>query len=259
MKTRTFRSFISMFFLIFVYFNTASASGNGKTAVVPRVSTGYMDYELKIPGAPPVFPSQNFSVSTYFIGTGTTIFKQGFYFDAYAQTTDKADDNSEAPGIGYYETFDGRRNDYSFSVGYTVTTRSALYFGYKNGRTGTSGNLGGTSVFRENGFFIGGTYGWQIAKKGVLSLNLALADLDGDIKFNTPALPGLALNSVSETTGISYGIAWQSRLNDNYNYSVSLDRHAYEFKNMIDRASGALSGQIDEDMLSLKLSISREM
>lgn len=238
--------------------NITHASDDENTTIITRLSTGYLEYNLTLPGVPPI-PFQHLDDSSYLLGIGATIFNERFYFDIYGQTSGDLSDVVNAPSVGYLETFEGKRTNISFSTGYSITNQSALYVGYKDGKSDNNGNLGGVYEFKENGFFIGGTYGWQVSAKGVISLNAAFAELEGDAKFNTPAVPSYATSIVGKATGLSYGIAWRSKLNNQYGYSLSLDHQSYEFKDMIDRALGSVPGTVIEDMLTLKLSISYEI
>jgi hypothetical protein len=235
----------------------ASDLALAEVSLIPRVSTGIIDYSLTTPAVPleggVVFPEYRADRTLYLIGVGGTVVEDKFYMDIYAQTTSKDDNTLNASTLGYQEIFDGKRDDYSVSFGYAVTDDASLYAGYKSGKSSTKGKKGSTSDFKEDGFFIGGTYGWLIQDLGILSLNLAVARLDGNIKFENDLLP---INGTAETVGITYGVAWKANVNESLGYGASLSYYNYVFDGLKDKRLGNVSGEIEEKMLTLKISLS---
>ncbi len=228
-----------------------------EVSFIPRVSSGVIDYSLTTPAVPlgggNVFPKYRADRTLYLIGIGGTIIEDKFYMDIYAQTTTEDDNTLDTGELGYQETFDGKRDDYSISFGYAITDDASLFAGYKYGKSSTEGKGGSKSDFEEDGFFIGGTYGWLIQDFGVLSLNLAIAKLDGNIRFENDMLP---INGTAETIGITYGIAWKANINELLGYGVSLNYYNYVFDDLKDKRLGSIDGEIEEKMLALKVSLS---
>lgn len=231
---------------------------------IPRATVGYMDYRLSTPGIP-LPPSTGVSRTTpnrykatmTSYGVGLTFFKNGFYMDNVAQTTTEGKDSLTAPALNYSENFSGIRNDISSSIGYTITDTSSVYFGYKFGKTTVEGNRGSRPIFKAAGSFIGGAYGVRFGEKSVLSLNLAVAQLHGEIDY-TIIFPffNSDLSAVTETVGFSYGFMWRSNITGNLMYSVSYDIYEYTFKDIIDRRIASYSGEFVEKMRNAKLAIS---
>ncbi|HOW76092.1 MAG TPA: hypothetical protein P5102_13095 [Candidatus Competibacteraceae bacterium] len=220
----------------------------------PRLTTGYMNYQLKQP-AFDIFPAASFEANAPVIGVGTTLYWNRLYLDVYGQISAEASDTSSIPILGYEEEFTGDRRDFSLALGYSITDNLSFYAGYKYGKTDTSGSIGGQAKFKEDGYFLGASYGWVIQDKGVISLNIAVANLDGDLGYLTPAI-GFASNQTSETQGLSYGISWKSTFDKNWGYTIALDGYQYKFKDLVDERLGAVPGEISEDMLTARVSIS---
>lgn len=228
-----------------------------EVSFIPRVSTGIVEYSLTTPAVPlkggGTFPKYRADRTLYLIGVGGTVSKDRFYMDVYAQTTTEDDNTLNASGLGYQETFDGKRDDYSISFGYAVTDDALLYAGYKYGKSSTEGKKGSKSDFKEDGLFVGGAYGWLIKDLGVLSLNVAIAKLDGNVKFENNLLP---INGTAETVGVTYGVAWKANIDESLGYGVSLNYYNYVFDDLKDKRLGNVGGEIEEKMLTLRMSLS---
>ncbi|MCW8932804.1 MAG: hypothetical protein OQL19_21515 [Gammaproteobacteria bacterium] len=140
-----------------------------------------------------------------------------------------------------------------------LENRGNVYFGYKNGKSEASGTLGTDLTFEEDGFFIGASYGWVIADAGMLSINAAYADLNGNLKeVPGPSYPtNLAMDADSNATGLSYGISWNGNISEKMGYSISFDANDYEFDDLKDNsATLALPDKIEETFYTGKVSIS---
>ena len=225
---------------------------------IPRAWVGVSDYSFKQGARGNSFPEVKFDVTFIMAGIGMTTAYDRFYLDlAYQDSTDESDSFNEN---GYYEKLSGDRRDYSATVGMKVLdNRGNIYFGYKNGKSDASGNAGTSLTFEEDGFFVGASYGWVIADAGLLSVNVAYADLDGNLKeVPGPGYPaGLGMDADSEATGISYGVSWSGRISEKVGYSVSFDANDYEFDDLKDSsATIALPNKIEETFYTAKVSLS---
>jgi len=222
----------------------------------PRLTTGYMDYKLEVPILiPGVFASQTFKVNTALIGAGATLSWNRLYLDAYGQISAKASDDLNLPIVNYNEKLDGDVTDYSLAAGVAITDNFSIYVGYKYNKLDASGNRGAVSNFKADGYFLGASYGWVIQDSGVLALNLAVADLDGDIRSQVPVL-SIDFDQTSNAQGLSYGVSWRSNINKNWGYSVALDGYQYDFKDIVDKRLGALPGEVNQDIFTLRVSAS---
>ena len=172
---------------------------------IPRTWVGVSDYSFyQSPrkGAMPDgsdFPKVKFDATLLIAGFGLTSVYDRFFLDLSYQ--DSSEETDSFTGANYFEKFEGDRRDYSTTLGMKILDyRGAIYIGYKNGKTSGRGEAGTQLTFEESGFFIGGSYGWVIANKGFLVINLAYADLDGNLKeVPGPRYPsGLSLDADSD-------------------------------------------------------------
>jgi len=217
---------------------------------VPRLSLSVARYEFFKPptvnGLPngDEFPEMDFDLTFKFLGLGGTWFKNGYYLDLSYQASTKESitftaEHPDFPGGKFSTDFDGRRRDYSLTIGKKIFDgRGGIYTGYKEGKSGGPQSRGQHSSFEEKGFFIGGNYGWPISDLGIISLNLAYAKMDGNrILKSSVDLNGnrvIDLNGNGDADGLSYGATWSSRLTDNISYSIGLEVRKYSFDNIKD-------------------------
>ena len=230
---------------------------------VPRVWTGVSDYHFKQgprKGAMPDgsdFPAVHFDAILYLAGIGLTSVYKPFYLDLSYQDT--SDDHDSFSGADYYEKFTGNRRDYSATLGMKLlNNKASLYVGYKNGKTSGKGHKGTKLTFTEDGFFVGASYAWLIANKGLLALNAAYARLDGNLEeIPGPVYPrSLGMDADSETDGLSYGISWTSSITEKWNYSISIDANDYEFNSLKDNSTNTpLPEEIEERFYTAKFSL----
>jgi hypothetical protein len=231
-------------------------------AFTPRLTTGYMNYKLEIPSAiPAIFPPQKVKEEVPIIGAGATLSWNRLYLDAYGQISANASDDLILPILNYNKEFDGDVKDYSLTAGVAITDNLSIYVGYKYNKLDSTGNRGSVSSFQADGYFLGASYGWVIQDSGVLALNLAFADLDGTIRFQVPELliGGLPIDvdETSNAQGLSYGVSWKSNINKNWGYSIAFDANQYNFKDIVDKRSGAVPGEeINQDIFTVRVSVS---
>lgn len=226
----------------------------------PRLTTGYMDYKLETPSVMDVFPSQKYNASAAVVGVGSTLSWNRLYLDVYGQVSAKSSDDLNLPAFNYNEKLDGDVKDFSLAAGVAITDNLSVYIGYKYNKLDASGNRGTESTFKADGYFVGASYGWSIQDLGTLAFNLAIADLDGETHNKMPSLtvPGFTIdfNEKSNAQGLSYGISWNSAIDEHWGYSVALDGHQYKFKDLVDKQIGAHPGEIQQDIFTVRISVS---
>ncbi len=124
--------------------------------------------------------------------------------------------------------------------------------------------------YSENGFYLGSSYGFNIADAGTLSVSFAYAIMDGRYKDNAndssqqpdpddPTGPLGAFNGSftpfdyeGDSKGTSIALTWTSALGDNTAYTIDLRRQAYSMDGK--DQTGNLPGvflDTDEEMLGL--------
>lgn len=230
---------------------------------IPRIWLGVSDYQFKQAprkGALPDgsdFPQVKFDATFLMTGIGLTGIYERFYIDLSYQ--DSSTEKDSFSGVNFYEEFKGDRRDYSTTLGMKILNNQGnIYIGYKNGKTSGKGNAGTHLTFEEDGFFIGSSYGWVIAEKGLLAVNAAYADLDGNLKEIPGSIypTGLGMDANSEATGLSYGISWTSMISPEMGYSIALDANDYKFKHLKDNSTRIpLPSKIEETLYTAKLSV----
>jgi len=218
---------------------------------VPRMSLSVMQYEFTKPttvnglGDDKDFPEISSDLTFKLLGLGGTLFKDSYYLDLFYQTSTNESSSFTAedpaiPGGTFSGNFDGRRKEYALTFGKKIFDgRAGIYAGYKDGKTGGPQSQEQHLSFEEEGFFIGGNYGWLVSDLGVISLNLAYAKMDGNRiqKTNTGFEEQgfiIDLNGNGDTEGLSYGATWSSHLTDHISYSIGLEVRQYSFDNIKD-------------------------
>jgi hypothetical protein len=219
------------------------------------------------------FPEISFGVTFKTLGLGGTFFKDGYYLDLSLQKSADEEDSFtlDDPGFSepFRETFKGDRQDNAITLGKKILdNKGAIYLGYKTGKSEASGNQGQHLSFKERGLFIGANYGWVVSKSGMFMVNIAFADLKGDLReevtnplFASGSGPSdiavpLDIDASSDSQGLSYGISWASRINKTLSYSLSLDAKKYTFDNVKDKNPATItSKKFEEQLVSAMLSI----
>lgn len=258
-----------------------SSANADEMTFTPRASLSIAAYEFSQTARPGAlaptginnndFPEVKFDVTFKILGVGATFFKNGYYFDLALQKSLEEEDSFTLndpglPGGSFNENFKGDREDSSMTLGRKILdNRGAIYVGYKIGKSEADGNQGQHLSFEEEGFFIGANYAWVIPDSGVLSVNLAFADLDGDLKeevtnpaFESPAVLDVPLdiNASSDAQGLSYGISWSQRLSNSLSYTIGIDARSYTFDNIVDsNPSTITSAEFEETFISTSFSL----
>jgi len=236
--------FKSCSFLFALYLVTSSNLFADDWVVLPRVSAGFMSYDLSTPeiqlGPTQTLPADKFAANTFIYGIGMAVVKNNYFVDVFTQKSTSDSDSKAVPELGYIEEFDAKRKDFSLSIGTNVWKTLKVFIGYKSGSTDSTGSLDSSSNFKETGYYLGSSYSWLIAENGVLSINAAVADLDGVLVFSAPALGGIDLKILSEAIGASAGIAWSTILTKSLGLRISVDANYYQFENGVDTQLGKL-------------------
>ncbi len=263
---------------LFLFSMPAQASG---VSFTPRASISLARYKFSQTARPGAlaptgingneFPEVTFDVTFKILGVGGTFFKDGYYLDLSLQKSADEEDSFtlQDPLLSqpFVEIFKGDRRDFSLTFGKRILdNRGGVYIGYKTGKSQASGNQGQSLSFEEKGVFVGANYAWRVTDSSLLSLNLAYADLSGDLTedvtasfFTTgphkPDVP-LDINASSDAQGVSYGVSWSSRLTDTISYSLALDAKNYTFNNIKDRNPAVItSHKFEEKFLSTTMSL----
>ena len=277
---------------------------------VPRVQTGVMSYEFE--KKPVVFlpgTSSSFKVSSYklsspmpFVNGGVTAFLNSFFIDVYLQKafsgSDRATYTQEFSGdLPYEQQIDSKfdRSEYSLSLGYAIGKQWAVFGGYRKAKTSfatleagerrsldesgalkytlTSRSLEDTD-FKQDGYFLGATYVFSVSEQSVISLNAAIAALDGkhhssiasnrsivypdgheesNPKYNS----NLSHRFEGDSVGLNLGVKWKGRIDSNIGYNFGLNGYSYDFDGPDTRETKA-ERTYSETVLSLSAGLSYE-
>jgi len=186
---------------------------------------------------------------------------------------------------------DFEREEYSLSIGYALGARWVLYGGYREAKTsfsdalsvvteltGSSGDLEipfsvtgqgkRRTSFKQDGYFIGGVYALNVGDFAVISLNAAVAFLDGkydsrgsidtDISANANGQQfadkqsiNIGTNYDGDTVGLSLGAAWKGRIGERAGYTLGVDGYSYDFD-----AKQEFVASLSESMLRFSVGLS---
>lgn len=232
-----------------------------EVAVIPRLSAGVVNYNLKWTGKFSDTDRKILDIEDYLpaIAIGGTVAVGNFYFDAYIQQTGDGSDSFDFPrddlGVTFNNRADFDRRDYALAIGYTFENGAAVFGGYKGGRTAIDRTQRITSLssgadvgvnsdinmsFESEGPFLGAAYGWRIGS-GVLSASVAWAWLDGkgdrseERRWDDDGSLIFVDSYVGRTdaAGLALNLKWRAPINDNLAYAVSLDAHKYDFDDVV--------------------------
>jgi hypothetical protein len=202
-----------------------------------------------------------------FVGGGVTLFANRFFVDFYIQKAFSTSDTATNP----YETDKGSawdvivdsefdREEYSLSAGYAVGNHWVFFGGYREAKTNFSDSLvvpeGGFIIqgeatelfangkrsltFKQDGFFAGGAYALNVSEHSVVTLNAALAVLDGkynsggDLELQRPGsqetLPvRLGDDNDGSAVGLNLGAVWKGRIAKSFSYMLGVNGYSYDF------------------------------
>lgn len=86
------------------------------------------------------------------------------------------------------ELGDANRSDLDLTLGYRLNENWAVFAGYKDGETDIRFRVRDTDIvqdefYREDGFYLGGSYSWRFQRAGTLSFSAAYIRFDSDLRF----------------------------------------------------------------------------
>jgi len=263
----------------------ASTSAHSQVLFQPRVIAGFLDYEISVDsnldqvlgsrilaseilgGESGSSVATNISDTFAVLGLGLTAIKGKYFADVYFQDSISGgfsdqdsfanlplDQASSQIGSGEID-----RQDFALSFGHSFDNGISLSGGYKSGVTEFSqvatllGEGFTTSYeFDITGPFAAIAYGGKIGK-GVLGVNVAIADLSADYNFGLAFfqfdqasidLGAIQRESLTgaiggDATAVTVGVSWKAPLpwarDERLSYTLSLDTYDYD----IDLAGGS--------------------
>jgi hypothetical protein len=141
--------------------------------------------------------------------------------------------------LGAFEQ--AQRQDYDLTLGYNIWNGLSVFGGYKVGETIIDRSTGAPNNsrdrFREQGPFIGASYGYEFKGIGSLGISLAYANMLGVTRFKVRGgTPDTTENYESDIKGLSYGLKWIGNLDKAWSYNIDIRRNDYEMDSKLDKA-----------------------
>lgn len=266
------RLFVHLLILGFVFLPAVGSALD--LTLEPRIQAGVMDYEFEQKAIAGDAEGVRFTDHGYkivsampFMGGGMTLFANRFFVDFYLQKAFSVSDSATNPLE--YRDFDAtlnliinsdfERDESSMSFGYALGNHWVLFGGYRASKTDfnetvtIAENINGNRIsgsgkrntaFKQDGFFIGGAFAFSFREHAVITLNAALATLDGkynslgDIEVvvtdsNNEVLSSgespVGVNFDGDTVGLNMGAAWKGRIAERLSYTLGVNGYSYDF------------------------------
>lgn len=231
-----------------------------EVAFIPRVEMGQAEYSIDFSGLIPLpdgtvqYDRNYFSLDPLVFRLGGTLSYEKYFFDVYYQTSSEDTSVQLFPRFGVIESWRAKKNDYNLAIGMAAVRNLYLFGGYRDLKQTADGAQNSEYEFRHSGFFIGGSYAWNLTDTGSLSVNLGYAWLEADI---SESLFGIKVPSASgkNGNGIKYGVIWRDQLSETISYSLSFDSYRYDH-HLLNREQG-VDVDIQEEETSVRIGISR--
>lgn len=192
----------------------------------------------------------------------TAVYEKFYVSFKYEDTFDGASSDSDVPFTDSETNVE--RTDLSVTLGYNVWNSLNLFVGYMEGESkltpqpicptfptqeaevncgteGFNGNLAHehfindltpyVQTYKEDGWYLGASYGWKLTKSGNFSMSLAYADLDANYKENYLGEgSGADFDFDGKSDGLSFGINWSDRLTKRLGYYADVRVQRYDME-----------------------------
>ncbi|MFV1997273.1 MAG: hypothetical protein ACC641_04595 [Acidiferrobacterales bacterium] len=215
----------------FTVFPIIVSAANNETLFIPSIGVGRGSLSFARTGS--ALPDATDTATYFMLSVGGTVLLNRFYFNAMVDIP-LSDDSYYSGG----RVTKVNREDYNFTLGYSVLDWLSTYAGYTIGRTNTIGTTPDSFDFvtdhNDSGVFLGISLSKNFRQKSTFSFNLAYANLDGSIRTRT-ADPNPPYSSFTDrtvlgpTTGLGYGFHWTAAGKGNTSYFVKLTARHYSF------------------------------
>ena len=145
------------------------------------------------------------------------------------------------------ELGDANRSDLDLTLGYRFNRNWAAFVGYKDGETDIEFRVRDSDIvqneyYREEGFFVGGSYSLHFKRAGVLSLTAAYILFDSDLRFTMgaeeegddedepPEFDDLEGTFSGDADGFSAGVTWVIPLSEKLAFRTFYKINRYELE-----------------------------
>jgi len=230
-----------------------TALASNPVSMNPRIEVGYQDYELETKAQ--IFGTKakdKYQINPAIIRLGLTAAWNRVYLDGYYQTTNNDSDTVDFAEFNYSEIIDGDRSEYTASLGYTVFDPFAIFLGYRHAKAKGSGTLGADYDFKSDAFFVGSTYSWQVSDTGVLSFNIAYADVyDADQNLDSSLV---TVDLSGDGNGLKTGVSWRGALSDKLSFSLAADWYKYDY-DLDSTTNTSQSADVEETEITYRIGL----
>ena len=166
------------------------------------------------------------------------------------------------------ELGDANRNDLDVTLGYRLNDNWAAFVGYKDGETDIEFRVRDSDIvqnefYREQGFYVGGSYSWRFQRAGSLSLTAAYIRFDSDLKFTEGAeeeedeedepteFDDLEGTFSGDADGYSVGVTWVMPLTERLAFRTLYKINHYE----LDVESDGLLFEPDQELRYFQIGV----
>lgn len=277
----------------------ADESGLADFTFIPQlaIQKKNLDFNQKFVGGTSQVPPGGFDADLPTISLAFTTVYKSMLFASLKYETNLEDSyaNSTAPFTNANSAID--RQDFNFTVGMNVWKGLNIFGGYISGtteiepmptyidfpdadnRSCVAANSCNPTVisnlakdhqlqglgqykqtYKENGWFLGGSYGWSILDTGTLSASLAYALMDGEYSDNYTvigAVQDVAFNFEGDSKGLSLALTWAAPLNNLLGYYIDLRSQMYDMD--ASDTTGSFGGKVETEETMTTLTAGLQM
>ncbi|ARU55456.1 MAG: hypothetical protein MI864_15620 [Pseudomonadales bacterium] len=224
---------------------------------VPRAEIGMSDFSLRFKGMVPEPNGRTVNAYNKFITDhivtrfGGSLIFQNVFLDAYYQTVSDEQTMQMFPELGLIENWLAERDEINITLGMSIFDSASVFVGYRDVEIEANGVNGSHYLFTNDGYYIGGSYRWDITESGSIALNAGFSVLDAKLE---ESLFGSQLpTGRGDGTGFKFGISWRDMLNERIGYTLQFDRYNYDHE-IINR-EGNIDADMEEQEISMRLGL----
>ena len=213
---------------------SALTQSDNEFIIQPYAEIGLSDFSLNFSGTISFLGitdqvSNDFYFRTTMIKAGLAVSWGDIYANAHYRTTSEDSDVLVLPDSSVIK-WSSDRDESGVAVGYKLSPEVAVFVGYRTSETNASGQPTSTLSFKDDGFFLGGSYALNLTESGSLTFSFAHAWLDSDFDESLPVfgLP-LQLQASGDGSGAKFGVRWRDFFNSHWGYTLAAERFDFEF------------------------------
>ena len=214
---------IRALFAVFMLFTISLPASGEDVIFVPSIGYGMSDFKFSHSGGGQ--DSSRFNI----IDVGLTAAYKRFYIRGYAEIP-LGEEYTYGPAV----IRQVKREDYGYSIGYYLLENLSVFGGYSYGKTSITsfdGSVGPYPVYTQHvdsGMYIGANYSFYVGKSGTIGINLAFADMIGELVIEDTDPAGSSSVEEGKTSGFSLGLTWSDTYKDKVTYYAAYKKKSYK-------------------------------